>query len=79
MSRIMWRESRCNPQVRSRTSDTGLLQVNDINRPWLSTRMGTEVTVEVLRDPGMNVQASAELFKFWDRATGNGYQPWRTR
>jgi hypothetical protein len=41
--------------------------------------MGTEVTVEVLRDPGMNVQASAELFKFWDRATGNGYQPWRTR
>lgn len=79
MSRIMWRESRCQPEVRSRTSDTGLLQINDVNRPWLTDQMGTEVTVEVLRDPDMNVRASAKLYKFWNRATGNGYQPWTTR
>lgn len=79
MSRIMWRESRCQPDVRSSTSDTGVLQVNDINRPWLSQRFGFNVTTEALKDPGFNVEASAELFKFWRRAAGDGYQPWKIR
>jgi soluble lytic murein transglycosylase-like protein len=75
----MWRESRCQPEVRSRTSDTGLLQINDVNRPWLSHRFGSDVTVETLKNADINVKASAELFKYWSRVTGNGYQPWRTR
>jgi membrane-bound lytic murein transglycosylase MltF len=77
MSRIMWRESRCQPQVRSRTSDTGVLQINDINRPWLTQRLGFEVTVEALKDADINVRSSAELYKFWRRAVGDGYQPWK--
>jgi membrane-bound lytic murein transglycosylase MltF len=77
MSRIMWRESRCQPQVRSRTSDTGVLQINDINRPWLTQRFGFEVTVEALKDADINVRSSAELYKFWRRAAGDGYQPWK--
>ena len=78
MSRIMWRESRCQPDVRSRTSDTGLLQINDVNHPWLSDRFGVTVDIEALRDPVVNVAASAELYKFWRRAAGFGYQPWKT-
>jgi membrane-bound lytic murein transglycosylase MltF len=77
MSRIMWRESRCQPTVRSRTSDTGVLQINDINRPWLTQRFGFDVTVEALKDADMNVRSSAELFRFWRRSVGDGYQPWK--
>ena len=77
MSRIMWRESRCQPEVRSRTRDTGLLQINDINHRYLSDRLDTQVDVTVLTDPQFNIVAAAELFRFWDRHTGNGYQPWK--
>ena len=79
MSRIMWRESRCQPDVRSTTSDTGLLQINKINHRWLSDRLDIRVDADMLTNPESNVLAAAELFKFWDRHTGNGYQPWRTR
>lgn len=79
MSRLMWRESRCQPEVRSRTRDTGLLQINDINHKWLSDRWQKPVTVEYLQDPTVNVLAAAELFRFWERHSRNGYQPWATR
>lgn len=78
MSRVMWRESRCQPEVRSRTRDTGLLQINDINHKWLSDRWQKPVTVEYLQNPTVNVEAAAELFKFWQRHSRNGYQPWAT-
>ena len=74
MSRIMWRESRCRPQVRSRTSDTGLLQINDVNLQYLHDR---GVDVAQLRDPAVNVAAAAELYRYWYKATGDGYQPWK--
>lgn len=77
MSRIAWRESRCQPEVRSRTRDTGLLQINDVNHRFLSERFGQPVTVELLKNPMSNVAAAAELFKFWRRAAGDGYQPWK--
>jgi membrane-bound lytic murein transglycosylase MltF len=76
MSRIMWRESRCQPEVRSRTRDTGLLQINDVNHRFLSQRLGA-VGVEELRDPDVNVRAAAELFRFWDSHGSSGYLPWR--
>lgn len=78
MSRIVWRESRCQPDVRSRTRDTGLLQINDINHRWLSDRFGKPVTVELLYNPETNIEAAALLFRFWQRTAGNGYQPWKT-
>lgn len=77
MSGIMARESNCLPTVRSRTRDTGLLQINDVNLSWLSERAGFPVTVELLKNPYVNVYLAAELFRFWDRSVGNGYQPWK--
>lgn len=79
MSRYMWRESRCQPEVRSRTRDTGLLQINDINLAYLSSKMGFKVTVDALRDPTTNIRAAARLCEFARRAWGNCYAPWRTR
>jgi len=76
MSHIMWRESRCQPHVRSRTRDTGLLQINDINHTYLTRR---HIDVTNLTNPDTNIRAAAQLFKFWDRHTGNGYQPWKLR
>jgi len=75
MSRIMWRESRCQPNMRSKTRDTGLLQINDVNLQYLQQR-GVDVTQ--LRDPDVNVQAGALLFRYWSRVAGNGYQPWKS-
>ena len=77
MSRIMWRESNCQPEVRSRTSDTGLLQINDINHRYLSDRLDTRIDRHTLTDPNFNIQAAAELYRYWYSATGNGYQPWK--
>jgi soluble lytic murein transglycosylase-like protein len=76
MSRYMWRESRCTPHVRSRTRDTGLLQINDINHAYLSRKMGKPITVEALRDPATNIQAAALLCTFWRNAGRSCYQPW---
>ena len=79
MSRIMWRESRCTAHVRSRTRDTGLLQVNDINLDYLSKQMGRPITVDALRDPATNISAAAHLCNFWRRAKRSCYQPWALR
>lgn len=70
-SRIMYRESNCQPRVRSRTRDTGLLQINDINHVWLSRRLGTHVTVGWLKVPANNVRAAAALYRSF------GVRPWR--
>lgn len=76
MSRIMWRESNCQPEIRSRTRDTGLMQINDVNHEYLSRRWGVEITLDALKNPTINVMAAAELFRYWNRQ-GNGYQPWK--
>lgn len=74
MSRIMWRESRCNPDVRSRTRDSGLLQINDINLRFLRTALGEWVDRYTLLDPVQNIRAAAALFVHW-----HGYRPWGGR
>jgi len=76
MSRLMFRESRCTPHVRSRTRDTGLLQINDVNLAYLSRKMGRPITVEALRDPATNIAAAALLCTFWRNAGRSCYQPW---
>jgi Transglycosylase SLT domain len=70
-SRIMFRESGCRPGVRSRTRDTGLLQINDVNHRWLSRRLGVRVTVAWLRNPVNNIVAADELYEVF------GTRPWR--
>lgn len=76
MSYIAWRESRCLPWVRSSTSDTGLLQINDINLPYLTRTLGVPVTQQWLTKPRNNIRAAAALCTYWRRAVGNCYQPW---
>lgn len=76
MSRYMWRESRCTPAIRSRTRDTGLLQINDINLQYLTRKMGRPITIDALKDPATNVQAAALLCSFWRGAGRSCYQPW---
>lgn len=77
MSRYMWRESRCTANVRSRTRDSGLLQINDVNLKFLSSKMGRTITASSLMDPSTNIQAAAHLCTFARRAWGNCYAPWR--
>lgn len=73
LDRIMWRESRCRPEVRSSTSDTGLLQINDIHLPWLAEHY---ITREMLFDPWWNLVAGRMVA---DQALAYGWrwtQPW---
>lgn len=77
MSRIMWRESRCQPQAQSHTSDSGLLQINRVNHKWLTNRMGAHINAGTLANPTTNIQAAAHLYTFWNSHAGNGYTPWK--
>ena len=70
---IMWRESRCLPDVRSQTADSGLLQINDVHLPMLKD---ASITQEMLYDPLWNLVA-ARLVS--DEAMAHGWkwtQPW---
>lgn len=73
MSRIMHRESRCQPEARNRSSSaTGLLQVLASHCPWLARQMGTWCTRDRLTDPEFNVRAAAVLWR------EQGYGAWST-
>jgi len=76
-SRIMWRESRCTPDVRSRTSDTGLLQINDINHSFLRQRLGEHVDRWTLTDPTQNIRAAAALCVYWHNSGHGCTHPWK--
>lgn len=63
MSRIMYRESRCLPGARNRSSSaTGLTQILASHCPWLAREMGTWCTRDRLTDPEFNVKAAAVLW-----------------
>jgi hypothetical protein len=70
MSRIMYRESRCRPEVRNRSGATGLLQVMASHCRWLVEQMGEWCTAGKLQDPDYNVRAAATLW------LEQGYQAW---
>lgn len=76
MSRYMWRESGCEPAVRSRTSDTGLLQINDINHAHLTSALGEPVDRWTLTDAVQNIRAAAELCRYWRNAGRSCYSAW---
>jgi soluble lytic murein transglycosylase-like protein len=80
MSRYMARESRCHPTARSRTSDSGLLQINDINLPFLSRVLKQKVTSKALMNPTLNVRAAAALCNYWRsglKFSNACYIPWQ--
>jgi hypothetical protein len=64
--RIMYGESRCKPNARSRTRDSGLMQINDINLKWLHT------TSAALMDPFTNLYAAHLVF------VRQGWRAWHT-
>lgn len=71
MSRIMYRESRCQPEVKNRRSSaTGLLQILASHCRWLAEQMDEWCSMERLRDPVYNVRAGAVL---WSE---QGYRAW---
>ena len=73
LDRIMWRESRCLPEVRSRTSDTGLTQINDIHLDMLEA---AGISADMLTDPLWNLIAARLVA---DQAESYGWrwtQPW---
>lgn len=81
---VMWRESRCRPEVRSTTSDTGLMQINDYwcepskysDAGWLQDQ-GIVSTCEDLKDPETNVRAALAIFTYSLERNQNGWNPWR--
>ena len=71
MSRIMYRESRCRPDVRNGSSgSTGLLQVMPSNCRYIASKLGEPCTVSKLQDPRFNIRAGAVLYRY------DGYGPW---
>ena len=70
MSRIMYRESRCDPNADNpNSSATGLLQILSSHCPWLSRQMGEPCR---LTDPTWNIRAGAVLWR------EQGYSAWST-
>jgi hypothetical protein len=86
LMRVMNRESRCRPEARSKTSDTGLLQANDYwcepsrytEHPagWLGERMDLDSCAD-LTDPAKNLQAGLLIWMYSLDRNGNGWNPWR--
>lgn len=58
---VMWRESRFNTNAinlnTNGTTDSGLMQINDVNRGWLYEKHG----IEDLMDPYQNIDAGTSL------------------
>ena len=58
---VMWRESRFKPDAvnvnANGTQDSGIMQINDVNRGWLSERWG----IEDLMDPYQNIDAGTAM------------------
>lgn len=86
LMRVMNRESRCTPTARSKSSDTGLLQLNDYwcepsrytDNPsgWLGDRMPLGSCAD-LTDPVKNLQAGLLIWYYSETKNGNGWHPWR--
>jgi hypothetical protein len=78
MSRIMWRESRCDANAyNARGHAVGLLQITPVSYPYLRAALGEWVDRWTLTDPVQNIRAGAALFDYWTSAGRDGYQPWR--
>jgi len=76
MSYFSWRESRCDPTVRSTSADSGLWQINDVNLPYLRSALGEPVDRWTLLDPVQNTRAASVLCTYWRHAGASCYAPW---
>jgi soluble lytic murein transglycosylase-like protein len=70
---IMWRESRCTPDARSKTSDSGLMQINDMHREHLANY---GLTLADLFDPFLNLYAARIVSDLAVSYGWSPFQPW---
>jgi len=84
LSFVLYRESRCQPGLRSKTSDTGLAQINDYwckpskysEQGWLQDQ-GLVDHCQDLTDPSTNLKAALAIFEYSENRNSNGWNPWR--
>lgn len=78
---IIWRESRCKPEVRNkrgRDDSYGLTQLNmRAHRKWVRGLVGGDFTA--LYDPLVNLSVARVLYEKAEDAYGCGWKPWTTR
>lgn len=72
---IMWRESRCQAEVRSSTNDYGILQLNWAAHGARLTEKG--ITKGMLYDPRTNLTEGLWIAKFARDNYGCWSQPWK--
>lgn len=76
MSAIIARESGCVATAKS-ARDSGLLQINQVNYAYLTSKLGEPVTRESLGDPAQNIRAGAALCSYWQGRGESCYFPWK--
>ena len=72
---IMWRESRCDPAALSKSSDHGLLQVNEIHRAYVEELYGIPFEL-AMADPIKNLNFAWHLYAEREAGGQCGWQPW---
>ncbi len=72
---VMWRESRCDPAALSKTSDHGLLQVNEVHRAYVEQIWGVPFEV-AMADPAKNLHFAWLLYSEREAEGKCGWQPW---
>lgn len=90
LSKIMYRESRCNTMSHNTTDPTkagsrGLIQINGFwclpnkyNPNGFLQKVGVLGSCDDLWNPELNLRAGLAIFKYSEDVNGDGWQPWRT-
>jgi len=73
LASVMWRESRCQPEVVSAAGDHGLTQINQIHADYLNI-LGW--TIDDMHDPAKNLYFAWLLYSEREAAGKCGWQPW---
>ena len=71
--RVIWRESRCQPDALRAGADHGLTQINQIHTEWLAT-MG--LTLDDMLDPEENLRFAYRLWSSREERGQCGWTPW---
>ena len=76
LGRIIFRESRCIPQIVSKTSDHGLSQINEpVHRDYVESVFGEPFEV-AMADPAKNLAFAWRLYSGREESGRCGWDPW---
>jgi hypothetical protein len=76
LGRIIFRESRCIPQIVSKTSDHGLSQINEtVHRDYVESVYGEPFEV-AMADPAKNLAFAWRLYSGREASGRCGWKPW---